>query len=153
MGGWLWICVARASETAAGANVGSHRNCNLITVLRISSCSGLKKMTRCSFWKSHSPCCQGNRANFHTAGVQGSPETVCVICTRRRRCSPSRKPSGNLRGPEPARYRTLNHRNLWWYMLDRPFPLRNTPASPSQELLLVWIRANRRNITSQEAWC
>lgn len=91
-GGWRWICAARASETAAGANVGSHRNYNLITVLRISSCSGLKKMTRCSFWKSHSPCCLGNGADFHTAGVQGSPETVCVICTRRRR----RLRQGNL---------------------------------------------------------
>lgn len=36
-------------KTAAGANVGSHSNCNLIIVFRISSCSGLKKMTRCSF--------------------------------------------------------------------------------------------------------
>lgn len=47
--GGLLICRASASETAAGTNVGSYGNCNLIIVIRISSCSGLKKMTRCSF--------------------------------------------------------------------------------------------------------
>lgn len=36
-------------EAAAGTNAGSHRNCCLIIVFGFSSCSGLKKMTRCSF--------------------------------------------------------------------------------------------------------
>lgn len=29
----VWICRVKPSETASGANVGSHRNCNLITAL------------------------------------------------------------------------------------------------------------------------
>lgn len=63
-GGWLWICRVK---TAAGANVGSHSNCNLIIVYRISSCSGLKKMTRCSFWKAFPLGRLGNSADFHTS--------------------------------------------------------------------------------------
>lgn len=103
-------------------------------------------MTRCSFWKSHSPCYLGNGADFHTAGVRGSPESVCVICTRRRRHSrqgdlteiwEAHSPLVSLQSP--------HHKTLWWYMLDCPPPHLKKYTSPlsDRSSYSLWTRVNR----------
>lgn len=140
-GSWLWICRARASKTAAGTNVGSHSNCNLIIVFRISSCSGLKKMTRCSFWKAFPLCCLGNSADFHTA-ERGAAQNLSAWFAPREACTPSPRPGGNLRGHSSlVSLQSSNHKTLWRVHIWPNSPL---PFLTDLLLYLLHLLSDRR---------
>lgn len=117
------------SKKAAGTNAGSHSNCNLIIVFWFSSCTGLKKMTRCAFWKSPSLCCLGNNSAFHTSERRVAQNLSVWFAPREAR-TPSWRLVRNLRASLVS-LQTLKPQkpgDLGSSDANAPFPLLKIPA-------------------------